>query len=106
MPRSSEPYAKDEKSINGLPNYTVEITEHIQVTCFPYLMAILTTGGSLRGFDGKQICCALLVCEYAVVYTVQFLLAPLSLAVEGQQDCETGRCDIQGPQRVCPGDCV
>ncbi|XP_041924454.1 glycogen debranching enzyme isoform X2 [Alosa sapidissima] len=31
MPRSAEPYAKDGKSINGLPNYTVEITEHIQL---------------------------------------------------------------------------
>ena len=36
MLRSAGPYGQDKKSINGLPGYTVEITEHIQVTWFPH----------------------------------------------------------------------
>lgn len=30
--RKAESYVKDERYINGMPNYTVEIREHIQVT--------------------------------------------------------------------------
>lgn len=30
--RNAASYVKDERSINGMPNYTVEIREHIQVT--------------------------------------------------------------------------
>lgn len=30
--RQAGSYQKDEKSINGMPGYTVEIKEHIQVT--------------------------------------------------------------------------
>lgn len=29
--RNAGPYKKDEHSINGLPDYTVELREHIQV---------------------------------------------------------------------------
>lgn len=30
--RDTKPYKKDEKAINGMPNITVEIREHIQVS--------------------------------------------------------------------------
>lgn len=29
--RASGPYVKDEKCINGMPEYTVELKEHLQV---------------------------------------------------------------------------
>lgn len=40
--RNTKPYKKDENSINGMPNITVEIREHIQVFGTHILLLCLT----------------------------------------------------------------
>lgn len=43
--RNTKPYQKDKNSINGMPNITVEIREHIQVFGTLILLLCLTSWG-------------------------------------------------------------
>lgn len=55
--RNTKPYKKDEKSINGMPNVTVETREHIQVLALPSPPVLSVHGRGNDSLSGRVSLC-------------------------------------------------